>query len=152
MSSASSSIGQANFLTVIVLIFSMMFGGLFLNNSTTTISQISRSFSFFHYGFESLFVNEFDGLDLLFNPEGFPTTRITGQVIINNYAMDKDAMYPNLWKLLVYHFPLPRMLCHVTYGYNGIGWMGCIDYVCCIIGICIYSIASSYTSINNKIA
>ena len=57
---------------------------------------------FFHYAYEALFVNEFDGLDLDFNPKGFGSFAITGQVIINNYGMDLSMLFANLGILVAW--------------------------------------------------
>jgi len=52
MSSLAGSYGQASLFSVLIMIFSMMFGGLFLNNNTQTLSKILNRLSFIHYGYE----------------------------------------------------------------------------------------------------
>ena len=105
---------KASLLAIIVFLFSMMFGGLFLNNNDKVahknpilcfnddrvfgreiqmLTKILKRLSFIHFGYEgdgecllcvaihlvllvaqALFVNEFDGLELDFNPDGFPVS------------------------------------------------------------------------------
>jgi len=69
VSAGSSSIGQANYIAVLITIVSLIFGGLILSNdSTSDLSQI-KVVSFIHYGYESLMANELHGKNYFFNPK-----------------------------------------------------------------------------------
>jgi len=90
VSTATSTIAQAEISAVILLVFAMVFGGNFLNNTTDNPLLKLRYLSFVQYAYESMFVNEFHGLNLVLNPIGLPVTQITGDVIIANFGMDYD--------------------------------------------------------------
>lgn len=47
-------------------------------------------------------MNEFDGLELDFNPDGFPVTHITGKVIIAQYSMEITATTSDIFTLVAW--------------------------------------------------
>jgi len=106
ISAAVNTIGQANLIASLYFIFCMLFGGLFLNNKTSSWSTYLQYLSFIHYGYEALMVNEFQGLDLTFNPSGFSPTRINGQDVLNNYSMNSNMFLADLWILLAFFLSL----------------------------------------------
>lgn len=94
ISSFCSTVPQANLIAVVWFVFCMLFGGLFLNGSggsdTTEYINWLRFLSFFHYGYDALMINEFKGLNVWFNPSGYPGISITGQVFLENLSIDAD--------------------------------------------------------------
>ena len=80
------NVGQANLAAVLTFVFSMLFGGLFLNNSTVSSSTSDgdqttsavglsnlRYASFMFYAYSSLMSNEFSGLVLEWKAQGKPS-------------------------------------------------------------------------------
>ena len=97
VSAMSNTPQQANFICVIILLYCILFGGLFVNNSgAQTMSQLNFT-SFIHYIYEAIVVNEFIGLSLLFNPIGVPPTKISGRVILSNYGFNSMNFSRDLW-------------------------------------------------------
>jgi len=100
ISAAVHNIGHANLIASLFFIFSMLFGGLFLNNNTSSGRfTVLQYLSFIHYGYEALMVNEFKDLPLTFNPSGFTPTQITGQIWLDNFAMNEGMLLNDLWIL-----------------------------------------------------
>lgn len=103
ISAMVDSVGQANFLAVIIFIFSLMFGGLLLNADSDTSVLVKLTYaSFIHYGYEALMANEFHGLDLIFNPKDFPETAISGDVILSNNGMRAEDLGRDMWVLAIF--------------------------------------------------
>lgn len=100
VSSASSSVAQGTFVAVIFFIGCMMFGGLFLSNESEGPLTDIRYGSFYFYSYEALMVNEFIGLDLVFNAKGLPPYAITGDVILSNYGMNVARFYCDIYALV----------------------------------------------------
>ena len=75
-------------MTVLYVIFCLIFGGLFLNSdvSNNPLSGL-RYISIVFYPFQATMNNEFLGLVLSFHPKGYPATTIPGSVILSNYAL-----------------------------------------------------------------
>ena len=48
-----------------------------------------RYLSFIYYAFEVIMVNEFSGLTLLFNADGFAGLIISGSAILDNYNLNE---------------------------------------------------------------
>lgn len=92
VSAGAASVSQANLISVLLLAFSMTFGGLFLNNETPGVMTSLRKGSFMHYAFQGLAGNEFRGLDLVFNPKDAGEFAIDGDVLLTNYGMDSSRL------------------------------------------------------------
>jgi len=104
VSTATSTIAQAEITAVILLVFAMVFSGNFLNNTTQNPLLNLRWISFVQYAYESMFVNEFHGLNLILNPIGLPETQITGDVIIANFGMSYERRLLDVGILIVWGF------------------------------------------------
>lgn len=103
VSAGASSIGQANFIAVLINIVSLVYGGLILSNeSETALSQI-KVLSFYHYAYEALCVNEFHGLVGYFNPKGFDINlELKGDVYLDNWGMSYENLSTDVVVLLVF--------------------------------------------------
>lgn len=99
VSALSESVAQGTFIAVIFFIFCMMFGGLFLSNESDGPLTALRYGSFYFYAYEALMVNEFVGLELIFNPKDVDPFAITGVVILNNYGMSTARFYCDVYGL-----------------------------------------------------
>jgi len=92
--------GSATMLGVLVMLFSLLFAGLFINKETipSAIAWFER-ISVFHYGYEALSVNEVNGLVLKETKYGLDI-KIPGAVILSTFGFDVDALYTDLYWLL----------------------------------------------------
>lgn len=103
-SAAFPSVGSANLIASLIFVFSMLFGGLLLNNRTNGYLVDLKWTSFFHYAFESLMVNEFHTLqNLQFDPFGL-TVQISGDDILVNFGLDPDWLSADIGILAAFMF------------------------------------------------
>ena len=70
----------------------MLFTGLFINNNSLYM-KFFQYISFFHYAYNTLMINEFDQKMFIFNPIGYPSQQIIGnvyldQLYISNYNLN----------------------------------------------------------------
>jgi len=102
ISSSVNSVGTANLIASLFFIFSMLFGGLFLNNNTAGDRFVWFHYlSFIHYGYEALMCTEFDGMqDLIFNPENMDASIISGIDVLNQFAMDATMFWYDIGVLV----------------------------------------------------
>ncbi|CDK25181.1 unnamed protein product [Kuraishia capsulata CBS 1993] len=91
--------GAATMIGVLVLLFSLLFAGLFINKETIPI-QIDwiQSLSVFHYGYEALSVNEANGLTLKEKKYGLDIA-VPGAVILSTFGFDVGAVNFDMWWL-----------------------------------------------------
>ncbi|KAG7835317.1 hypothetical protein KL943_002632 [Ogataea angusta] len=84
--------GSATMVGVLVLLFSLLFAGLFINKDTIPV-QISwfENISVFHYGYEALAVNEVNGLVLKEKKYGLDIN-VPGAVILSTFGFDVGAV------------------------------------------------------------
>jgi ATP-binding cassette, subfamily G (WHITE), member 2 len=89
ISTAASTVGQANLIAVVWFLIMLLFGG-FLVNIQTMAPWYSwlRFLSIFYYSFELLVTNELSGLLLTFDAPGFPSVPVWGQVFVETIGMD----------------------------------------------------------------
>lgn len=105
VSAMSSSVGQASFITVIICIFCITFGGLLVSNATNTQAAKLNVLSFIYFAYEALVVNEFYGQKYIFDAKyGGATLNvdIDGQTVFDFYAMDHRHLWPNIGALQIY--------------------------------------------------
>ena len=82
------SVGKANLAAILTFMFSLLFGGLFLNSTTgSTVFSNVRYASFMFYAYASLMSNEFAGLTLEWAAQGLPPVQLTGEQILLNFGM-----------------------------------------------------------------
>ncbi|ODV83454.1 hypothetical protein CANARDRAFT_203144 [[Candida] arabinofermentans NRRL YB-2248] len=91
--------GSATMIGVLVLLFSLLFAGLFINKETIP-SQIAwfENISVFHYGYEALSVNEVNGLVLKEKKYGLDIS-VPGAVILSTFGFDVGAVTFDIWWL-----------------------------------------------------
>jgi ABC-type multidrug transport system ATPase subunit/ABC-type multidrug transport system permease subunit len=84
--------GSATMLSVLLLLFSLLFAGLFINKETIPfgLSWIEK-LSVFHYAYESLAVNEVNGLILKEKKFGL-NIEVPGAVILSTFGFDVSAI------------------------------------------------------------
>ena len=81
------------------MLFSLLFAGLLLNHDAIPKSALwLQSLSIFHYGFESLIVNEVTYLTLSDNKYGLDIT-VPGAVILSSFGFDTQAFWPDVLSL-----------------------------------------------------
>ncbi|KAH3665411.1 hypothetical protein OGAPHI_003595 [Ogataea philodendri] len=85
--------GSATMVGVLVLLFSLLFAGLFVNKETIPV-QLSwfETISVFHYGYEALTVNEVKGLILKEKKYGLDIS-VPGAVILSTFGFDVGAVW-----------------------------------------------------------
>jgi ABC-type multidrug transport system ATPase subunit len=94
--------GVANLIATLVMLFSLLFAGLLLNHDAIPGTvQWLQSLSIFHYGFESLIVNEVVGLDLVDHKYGLDI-RVPGAVILSSFGFDNAALWMDVINLGVF--------------------------------------------------
>lgn len=86
--------GVANLIGVLVMLFSLLFSGFFLNKeSIPAIAKWLQSLSIFHYAFEGLIVNEVKYLSLIDHKYGLDI-EVPGSAILSSFGFNTQA----LWK------------------------------------------------------
>ncbi|CAD6499719.1 BgTH12-03827 [Blumeria graminis f. sp. triticale] len=91
--------GVANLVGSLVMLFSLLFAGLLLNHDAIPKSALwLQSLSIFHYGFESLIVNEVTYLTLTDHKYGLDIT-VPGAVILSSFGFNTQALWSDVFKL-----------------------------------------------------
>jgi len=86
--------GVANLVGVLVMLFSLLFSGFFLNKeSIPPLAKWLQTLSIFHYAFEGLIVNEVKYLSLVDHKYGIDI-EVPGSAILSSFGFDVMA----LWK------------------------------------------------------
>ncbi|KAK3674963.1 FAD-dependent urate hydroxylase [Recurvomyces mirabilis] len=94
--------GVANLFGVLVMLFSLLFGGFLLNQNTIPKAATwLQSLSIFHYAFEGLIVNEARYLTLVDNKYGLDIT-VPGSAILSSFGFDTLALWRDAIGLSVY--------------------------------------------------
>ncbi|EHA54731.1 ABC transporter [Pyricularia oryzae 70-15] len=92
----------ANLLGSLVMLFSLLFAGLLLNqNAIPDPAKWLQSLSIFHYGFESLIVNEVSHLQLIDNKYGLDIT-VPGASILSSFGFNNNALWPDVINLGIF--------------------------------------------------
>jgi len=94
-----SSVEVASLLAILIMLFGMLFGGLFLNNDSypTGLSWLKDT-SFFHYAFEALMVNEMRYLRLVEIKHGL-TIDVAGAAILTTFGFNVGAYWSDTLRL-----------------------------------------------------
>ena len=91
--------GVASLIGSLVMLFSLLFAGLLLNHDAIPSAAIwLQSLSIFHYGFESLIVNEVTFLTLTEHKYGIDIT-VPGATILTSFGFDTQAFWPDIMSL-----------------------------------------------------
>jgi ABC-type multidrug transport system ATPase subunit/ABC-type multidrug transport system permease subunit len=91
--------GVASLIGSLVMLFSLLFAGLLLNHDKIPPAAIwLQALSIFHYGFESLIVNEVTYLTLTENKYGIDIT-VPGAIILTSFGFDTQAFWPDIISL-----------------------------------------------------
>lgn len=91
--------GVANLIGSLVMLFSLLFAGLLLNHDAIPAGALwLQSLSIFHYGFESLIVNEVAMLTLVDEKLGL-TINVPGATILSTFGFKNLMMWPDIWAL-----------------------------------------------------
>lgn len=94
--------GVANLLGSLVMLFSLLFAGLLLNqNAIPDAAKWLQSLSIFHYAFESLIVNEVSHLTLIDKKYGLDIT-VPGAAILSSFGFDNGALWADVINLGVF--------------------------------------------------
>ncbi|AOA64102.1 Putative ATP-dependent permease [Komagataella phaffii CBS 7435] len=93
--------GAATMVGVLVMLFSLLFAGLFINKESIPV-QINwfQNLSVFHYGYEALTVNEVNGLMLREHKYGLDI-QVPGAVILSTFGFDVGALNIDIISLAV---------------------------------------------------
>jgi ABC-type multidrug transport system permease subunit len=91
--------GVANLIGSLVMLFSLLFAGFLLNHDTIPKSALwLQTLSIFHYGFESLIVNEVLQLTLIDEKYGLDLT-VPGAAILSGFGFDNNALWSDIRNL-----------------------------------------------------
>lgn len=91
--------GVANLIGSLVMLFSLLFAGLLLNHDAIPKAALwLQSLSIFHYGFESLIVNEVAMLTLRDMKFGL-SIEVPGATILSSFGFDNMALWSDVSKL-----------------------------------------------------
>lgn len=94
--------GVANLIGSLVMLFSLLFAGLLLNHDAIPKSALwLQTLSIFHYGFESLIVNEVTYLTLTDRKYGLDIS-VPGASILSSFGFDTQAFWPDVISLAVF--------------------------------------------------
>ncbi|TAQ91159.1 hypothetical protein B7494_g523 [Chlorociboria aeruginascens] len=94
--------GVASLIGSLVMLFSLLFAGLLLNHDKIPDSALwLQSLSIFHYGFESLIVNEVTYLTLVDKKYGLDIT-VPGATILSSFGFDTQALWPDVISLGIF--------------------------------------------------
>lgn len=89
----------ANLVGSLVMLFSLLFAGLLLNHDAIPSGALwLQSLSIFHYGFESLIVNEVAMLTLVDEKLGLQIN-VPGATILSTFGFRNLMMWPDIWAL-----------------------------------------------------
>ena len=92
----------ANLVGSLVMLFSLLFAGLLLNHDAIPSAALwLQSLSIFHYGFESLIVNEVVKLTLVDKKYGLDIT-VPGAAILSSFGFDNSAKWNDIANLGVF--------------------------------------------------
>lgn len=81
ISAASTSVNQANLISVVFLTFTMLYGGLLLSNGS---AGFVRYLSFVNYAFEALMIKELTGQLFLVEIDTLATTaEVSGELLLD---------------------------------------------------------------------
>lgn len=93
-------VSVANLTSSLVMLFSMLFGGLLLNKDSMPVYlQWLKNLSFFHYAFEALIVNEMVYLQLIEEKYGLEID-VPGATILSTFGFDATAYLTDLFSLI----------------------------------------------------
>lgn len=94
--------GVANLIGSLVMLFSLLFAGLLLNHNAIPKALLwLQAISIFHYGFESLIVNEVTYLTLREKKVGIDIN-VPGATILSSFGFETQALWPDVAKLAVF--------------------------------------------------
>ncbi|OAL56824.1 hypothetical protein IQ07DRAFT_582119 [Pyrenochaeta sp. DS3sAY3a] len=94
--------GVANLIGVLVMLFSLLFSGFFLNKeSIPPIALWLQSLSIFHYAFEGLIVNEVKYLSLIDHKYGLDI-EVPGSAILSSFGFNVQALWTDVVGLAVF--------------------------------------------------
>lgn len=92
----------ANLIGSLVMLFSLLFAGLLLNHNAIPKAALwLQTLSIFHYGFESLIVNEVLELTLVDKKYGLDIT-VPGAAILSSFGFDNSALYTDMISLGIF--------------------------------------------------
>ncbi|KAK3842498.1 MAG: hypothetical protein J3R72DRAFT_368062 [Linnemannia gamsii] len=92
-------VGVANLMSSLVMLFSMLFGGLLLNKESipANLSWLQK-LSFFNYAFEALLVNEITFLQLIQKEYGLEID-VPGAIILSTFGFNSGAYWKDVQSL-----------------------------------------------------
>ncbi|KKA26794.1 hypothetical protein TD95_003166 [Thielaviopsis punctulata] len=94
--------GVANLIGSLVMLFSLLFAGLLLNHDAIPETALwLQSLSIFHYGFESLIVNEVVEITLIDKKYGINIT-VPGAAILSSFGFNTSAVWTDITKLGIF--------------------------------------------------
>ncbi|KAJ3470352.1 hypothetical protein MRS44_000451 [Fusarium solani] len=94
--------GVASLIGSLVMLFSLLFAGFLLNHDATPKGALwLQTLSIFHYGFESLIVNEVLQLTLVDSKYGLDIT-VPGAAILSSFGFNNDALWPDIRNLGIF--------------------------------------------------
>ncbi|PFH55390.1 hypothetical protein XA68_18435 [Ophiocordyceps unilateralis] len=94
--------GVANLIGSLVMLFSLLFAGFLLNHDATPSGALwLQTLSIFHYGFESLIVNEVVELTLVDRRYGLNIT-VPGAAILSSFGFDNSALWADVRNLGIF--------------------------------------------------
>jgi ABC-type multidrug transport system permease subunit len=94
--------GVANLIGSLIMLFSLLFAGFLLNHDATPSGALwLQKLSIFHYGFESLIVNEVVELTLVDKKYGLDIT-VPGAAILSSFGFDNGALWSDTRNLGVF--------------------------------------------------
>ncbi|QPG95783.1 hypothetical protein C2857_002045 [Epichloe festucae Fl1] len=94
--------GVANLIGSLVMLFSLLFAGFLLNHDATPSGALwLQMLSIFHYGFESLIVNEVVELTLVDKQYGLDIT-VPGAAILSSFGFDNGALWADIRHLGIF--------------------------------------------------
>ncbi|KAM4058017.1 ABC-2 type transporter [Hirsutella rhossiliensis] len=92
----------ANLIGSLVMLFSLLFAGFLLNHDATPAGALwLQTLSIFHYGFESLIVNEVVELTLVDKKYGLDIT-VPGAAILSSFGFDNSALWADIRNLGIF--------------------------------------------------
>jgi ABC-type multidrug transport system ATPase subunit len=104
LSNLIQSASVATFVSVLVAIFSLLFGGFLYSSATEKGAFLwLQSVSYLHYAYEALFVNEFRGLSLEITftrgTNSFTANNVAGEIVMQNFGVKEDNLFVDIMSL-----------------------------------------------------
>lgn len=91
ISTIASNIETANFISICLIMYCLLFGGLLVNATSGWLHGLSY-LSYLHYAYEIMFINEFHDLNFSVSGNGLPSVTVTGNTFVDTFGFNSRVI------------------------------------------------------------